>query len=270
MNYKGSLISSSLLVFFLSTLFSCHTVEPVAYFKDLSDSGKVVIAKTPAFTSPTIEPDDLLSIGIQTLDPQANALFTQGNISTSSLGGSSAAGGATAQTIATSGYLVDKLGDVQLPIIGIQHLAGLTTIQARDTLKVTIAKLFKNPTVEVNFANIKVTVLGEVVRPATYTVVNEKTNIFEALGLAGDMTIYGRRDNVLLIRDTLGAKQLVRLNLNLKNIIESPYFFLKPNDVIYVEPNKSKVLSTDAYRLRNYTIAAAALSLLIVAAARLK
>jgi polysaccharide export outer membrane protein len=129
-------------------------------------------------------------------------------------------------------------------------------------------KYVKNPIVNVKFNNFKVTVLGEVLKPATYIMPTEKVTVLDALGQAGDLTIYGRRENILVIRDSLDKKNMVHLNLNSKDIMSSPYFYLQPNDVIYVEPNKSKAASTDAVRNRNITIIASVLSLLIVVATR--
>ena len=121
----------------------------------------------------------------------------------------------------------------------------------------------------VRFANFKVSVLGEVKNPSTFLIPNEKPTLMDALGLAGDLTIYGRRDNIMLIRDNEGKKEITRLNLDSSKTISSGYFYLRPNDVIYVEASSSKVLSTDAYRNRNFAIIGAALGFLTVLAARL-
>jgi polysaccharide export outer membrane protein len=121
----------------------------------------------------------------------------------------------------------------------------------------------------VRFANFKVTVLGEVKNPSTFLVPNEKPSIIDALGLAGDLTIFGKRENVMLIRDNEGQKEITRLNLDSSKTISSPYFYLRPNDVVYVEASESKVLSTDAYRNRNFALIAAGLSFLTVLTARL-
>jgi polysaccharide export outer membrane protein len=123
--------------------------------------------------------------------------------------------------------------------------------------------------VNVRFANFKVSVLGEVKNPSSFIVPNEKPTLMDALSLAGDLTIYGRRDNVMLIRDNEGKKEITRFNLDSSRTISSRYFYLRPNDVIYVEASASKVLSTDAYRNRNYAIIGAALGFLTVLAARL-
>jgi polysaccharide export outer membrane protein len=151
------------------------------------------------------------------------------------------------------------------------HLQGYTTVEARDVIRTEMTKYVKEPMVNVKFANFKVTVLGEVMRPASYIMPTEKVTVFDALGQAGDLTIYGRRENVLVIRDSANnQKSMVHLNLNSKEIMSSPYFYLQPNDVVYVEPNKSKAASTDASKNRIFAIAAAVLSVLIIAATRIK
>ena len=156
-----------------------------------------------------------------------------------------------------------------MPYIGTIYVKGLTTDQVRDTVAAKIAFYFKDPVVNVRFANFKVSVLGEVKSPSTFLIPNEKPTVIDALGLAGDITIYGRRDNVMLIRDLDGQKEITRLNLDSSKSISSPYFYLRPNDVLYVEASASKVQSTDAYRNRNYAIIAAALGFLTVLSARL-
>jgi polysaccharide export outer membrane protein len=118
--------------------------------------------------------------------------------------------------------------------------------------------------VSVRFANFNITVLGEVARPATYVVPNEKVSILDAIGMAGDLTIYGKRENVLLIRDSLGIKKMMRFDLNSTSTLLSPYFYLRQGDVVYVEPAKSKIAASDAVKTRNITLLGAGLSLLIV------
>jgi polysaccharide export outer membrane protein len=253
-------------VFFLG-LISCNTYKNVSYFQDFSDTAKPVVVKTVPFKSPVIQTDDILSITIQTIDNDVTNLLNNSNSinnATTSMPVSSSSVAGAPQTQAVSGYLVDKDGYVEVPFVGKVHVAGLTTSQAKELLSTEVNKYFNDAIVNVRYANFKLTVIGEVLRPSTYVVPNEKVNIFDALGMAGDMTIYGQRENVLLVRDTLNDKKLVRLNLNNKDIISSPYFYLQSNDIIYVQPNKYKVAATDAYRNRYFTIAAAVLTVLIV------
>ena len=250
---------------FIFCLTSCTGPKNVSYFQDFSDTAQPQLVKTVPFKSPVIQTDDILSITIQTIDNDVTNLLnnnTSINNATTSMPVSTSNAAGASQNV--SGYLVDKDGNVEVPFVGKVHLAGLTTSQAKDFLAKEVNKYFNDAIVNVRYANFRVTVIGEVLRPSTYVVPNEKVNIFDALGMAGDMTIYGQRENVLLVRDTLNDKKLVRLNLNNKDIISSPYFFLQSNDIIYVQPNKYKAASTDAYRNRYFAIAAAVLTVVIV------
>lgn len=249
---------------------SCATQHyNIAYFKDLPDTARVSIRNT-RYKQLLIQPDDILSINVVTMDAQANLLFSiaQPTAPSSASAGASMPSGSSGGAI-LPGYLVDKDGDVELPILGSFKLAGMTTEEARDTIQARAAQYYKNPVVYVRFANLKITVLGEVSRPGTYVLPNEKNTIFDALGLAGDLTIFAKRDNALLVRDSLGYSQLFRFSLTSKDLVDQPFFFLKQNDVIYIEPNKSKIYSQDAIKTRNYTILVSVVTLLIVIASRI-
>jgi polysaccharide export outer membrane protein len=263
----------SLSFFSSCLLFSCTPTQRIAYFQDVPDTAKtnnVKYVNLPAFTSPIVRVDDILNVNVQTLDPQANMILNQGNLPIQS--------GITTPNPnspmmnnqnAVSGYLVNKNGDINMPYIGTVHVQGLTTNAIHDTVLNRISVYFKNPVVNVRFANFKVTVLGEVRQPATFSLPNEKPTVLDALGLAGDITIYGKRNNVLLVRDAEGKKEITRLDLDNSNVINSPYFYLKPNDVLYVEPTESRVASTNSFRTRDIAVLAAGISLLTVVAARL-
>ncbi|MBS1746264.1 MAG: polysaccharide biosynthesis/export family protein [Bacteroidetes bacterium] len=265
-------LTYSLLFVLFSNLISCK-VERVAYFKDVPDStaaNKVLQSITPE--PAMVRSDDVLNINIQTLDPAANTILNQGNLPVNSgavTGGSNNNSGNTTQAV-VSGYLVNKDGYVHLPYVGDVLVKGLTTDQVKDLVTQKISVYFKDPVVNVRFTNFKITVLGEVKNPTTFLVPNEHPTIFDALGLAGDITLYGRRDNVMLIRsDPDGKKNIVRIDLDKTTAITSPYFYLQPNDVLFVEPTEDRVASTSAYRTRDIAIIASALSLMIVIVARL-
>jgi polysaccharide export outer membrane protein len=259
------------LAFILFTnLISCK-VERVAYFKDVPDSAsaKRVIQSMPPAEAATVRPDDVLNITIQTLDPSANTILNQGNLPVNSGAVTGSSTNTTTQAV-ISGYLVNKDGYVHLPYAGDVLVKGLTSNQVKELVTQKISVFFKDPVVNVRFTNFKITVLGEVRNPTTFLLPNENPTIFDALGLAGDITLYGRRDNVMLIRSEAdGKKDIVRLNLDSTTAISSPYFYLKPNDVLYVEPTEDRVASTSAYRTRDIAIIASALSLMIVVVARL-
>ncbi|GGC64971.1 polysaccharide export outer membrane protein [Pedobacter quisquiliarum] len=219
------------------------------------------------FQEPTIKPDDILSISIYTIDPNTSMVVNQ--LSTQSAPTAIAMSSIAASPTPT-GFLVDKNGEIQISVVGRVRLLGLTTFQARDLIQDIAAKSYNNPTVQVRYSNFKITVLGEVTRPATYTVPNEKLSILDALGLAGDLTIYGRRENVLLIRENDNKERsLVRLDLNSTKLFESPYFYLRQNDVIYVEPNKGKAASLNVARTQTIALIGTALTVLITLISRL-
>ena len=251
-------LTAAILLLFLG---SCKTYKHVSYFEDYADTAKPVVLKTVPFKSPVIQTDDILSISIQTIDNDVTNMLNNSNATAAIpvLGSSNAA---AQQNV--SGYLVDKDGFIELPFVGRVHVAGLTTAQAKTLITQEVNKYFNDAIVSLRYSNFRVTIIGEVGRPSTYVVPNEKINIFDALGMAGDMTIYGRRENVLLVRDTLNDKKLIRLNLNNKDVVSSPYFYLQSNDIIYVEPNKHKAATTDAYKNRYIAIAASLITLAIV------
>src|SRR5690606_18389005 len=249
----------------LLLLFSNCSVKKIVYFNDLPADTTRILKQAAAFTEPVIQSDDILSITIQTLDPTTSSVVNQSEVMQAI--GASSATNVGSQVI--SGFLVDKNGYVNMTLLGKVQVAGLTTYQAREKITKLATQYYKDPTVQVRFANFKVTVLGEVTRPATYTVPNERVTVLDALGLAGDMTIYGKRENVLLIRDQGKEKELVRLNLNDSEVLQSPYFYLRQNDVIYVEPGKGKAAANNAARTQTYAIIGSILSVLIIAVSRL-
>ncbi|MVT08895.1 polysaccharide biosynthesis/export family protein [Chitinophaga tropicalis] len=243
---------------------SCASPKNIAYFKDVPDTAKLRLIEQAAYNTPKIQPDDILQVTIQTLDPGSSGLFDQAG------GGNTSPGTANGMgNLSGNGYLVDKEGYVILPLLGKVSVLGKTTDQVRDEISAKAAVYYKDPVVNVRFSNFKITVLGEVVRPSSYVMPNEKVTILDALGMAGDLTIYGRRENVLLIRANGNKKEFVRFNLNDSKIFSSPYFYLHQGDVVYVEPNKSKVASTDMAKARNFTIIASILSVIVILATRI-
>lgn len=260
-SYSFCIIFSLIGILFLQ---SCVVTEKSVYFRDIPDSTRVTEIIPVVYQDPVIQSDDILSITVQTIDPVASVAVNQ--VSAMPAIGASSASATGMQTI--SGFLVDKNGDVTMSLLGSMRLAGLTTQQAKVLIEERASKFFKEPNVQVRFANYKITVIGEVNRPATYTVPNEKVTLLDALGLAGDLTIYGKRENVLLVRDNSGKKEFVRLNLNSSDVFKSPYFYLRQNDVIYVEPGKGKVAQNNAARTQTIAIIGSLISVLIVALSR--
>ncbi|NSL85458.1 polysaccharide export protein [Chitinophaga sp. Mgbs1] len=248
-------------------LFSCAAPKNITYFKDLPDTLNNREVTQAAFKTPVIQSDDILQVSIQTLDPAATTLLNQQNTASWPVTGNSSLQPAAASN-GVAGYLVDKEGNIVLPLVGKVLVKGLSTDQVRDTIRAKAAEYYKDPVVNVRYANFKITVLGEVNRPSTYVMPNEKVTLLDALGVAGDLTIYGKRENVLLIRENNGRKEFARFNLNNSNLFTSPYFYLRQGDVVYVEPNKSKAASTDMAQVKRISIMASVLSLLIVVVSR--
>lgn len=225
------------LVLLLS--FTACSKRNLVYFSDLSSSSK---DETPIqnYIQPRIQPDDLLSISVSSLNPESNMLFN--NVILPPTNNTS---GIIASKV-NEGYLVDKSGYINFPVIGKVMLAGLTKEEAIEKMMNEIKAHVKNPIVNIRFLNFKVTVIGEVNTPSSFQVSSEKINVLEALGLAGDMTQFGNRTNVLIIREKDGLRTTARINLNNKDVLNSPYFYLQQNDIIYVEPeNRVKVAQTN-------------------------
>ena len=261
-NFNGNLIYLFISLILIITISSCSSIKDVKYFKDVPDSVKVLDLQRLQYTDLRIQTDDILSVNIQTVDPGATVALTQGNVQNSAIGSSStsATGG---QTIA--GYLVDKSGMIELPVVGKIKVRGLTIEEAREAIRSRVSTLYRDATVNVRFANLRVNILGEVNKPGTYVLSNEKVSILDALGLAGDMTIYGKRDNVTLIRqDDNGNRILVHLDLTSSKVLNSPYYYLRQNDYIYVEPSKTKLVASDAIQTRNIAIGTSVLSIVIL------
>jgi polysaccharide export outer membrane protein len=250
--------------------FSCSTTKNVKYFADIPDSGKLKSIPVANYIEPKIQVDDILTIIVSTVDPTATISINQGNIPVNNISmiGNSNPNMSSQQTI--SGYLVNKSGDVQIPILGELHLLGLTTQEASTVIKNKASQFYKDVSVIVRYANFKITVTGEVAKPSIYVMPNEKVTILDALSVAGDITIYGKRDNILLLRDGGdGTKIAYRINLNRSNIINEPFYYLKQNDFIYVEPGKSKVAANDLQETRNIAILSSIVTILVVVISRI-
>ncbi|WP_242502125.1 polysaccharide biosynthesis/export family protein [Flagellimonas olearia] len=228
-------------------VFSCTPSKDVVYFQDANQFETLV--DDDSFTS-KFKVDDLVSIHISTLDAEASAPFN--------LFRGAEEGGIRAEQV---NYLVDKNGEIDFPVIGKVKIEGLSPSETKELLREKLADYLKDPIINIRIRNFTVTVMGAVSRPGTYPVNGEKISIMEALGLAGDITIKGRRDNVMVLRDFDGAKVYNRINLNSKEALKSPVYYLTQNDVVYVEPNKSG--KTQSNLDQRASIAVSILSVLI-------
>ena len=234
-NMKKLLIPFVLMTIVL-LLDACSSAKQVAYFQNI-DSTSLTASK--GLYDARIMPKDLLTITVVTSDPSTSKPF---NLSIQNTLGTDGRLGSTTGSLLQ--YLVNNDGDIDFPVIGTVHVAGLTKDQCEDLIKSKVKPYLaesENPVVTVSMSSYRVTVAGEVTSPKVVPVSTEKMSVLEALAQAGDLTIYGRRDNVLLIRENAdGQKEAHRLNLNDANIINSPYYYVQQNDYIYVEPNSVK------------------------------
>jgi polysaccharide export outer membrane protein len=265
MNPKFITSNRFILFAFIVLLSSCSTNRKIIYFQDIQNTKRAELENAALYKEPLIQPDDNLSINIFTLNQQTGAIINQA-ASTPILGGN--ANSAMSQQV--TGFVVDKNGDIELALAGKIRVAGLTTYQAREAIKDKVIKFYNEPNVQLRFANFKVSVLGEVNAPSTYNMPNEKVSIMDALSLAGDLTVYGRRDNVLIVRDNNGKKQYEHVDLNSSEIFNSPYYYLRQNDLVYVEPNKAKNAANNAAQVQTIGIITSVLSVLILAVSVLK
>jgi polysaccharide biosynthesis/export protein len=220
---------------------SCVSPKSIVYFQ--GDSLRLTSQEITQKYIPTIQSNDILSIVVGSLNAEANEVFnTPNTFTTASTNYTTAGGGARVQPL---GYLVDNDGNIEIPLIGRLKVAGLRTNDAADTIRVRLKNYLKEPSVIVRNLNFKVSVLGEVARPSVYVIPDEKISIPEVLSLAGDLTIYGRRTNVMVIREENGSRQYARLDLTSREVFNSPFYYMHKNDIIYVEPIKTRINATD-------------------------
>lgn len=247
-------------IILLSCLYlfsSCRSVKQLTLFQKVSvnESDTITI---PAVTYTTIQPGDILNINVTSLSSAASVFFNP--YPSSSKPNASAVGTINAEE--SPGYLVDENGNIELPLIGSLKLSGLTSIQAKALIKENLTKYLKEPTVTLRVVNYKIVLLGEVGRPSVYTIPNEHVTLPEVLSLGGDLTVYGRRDNVLVIRENNGKKEFGHVNLNTREMYKSPYYYLRSNDLVYVEPSAGKAVQNNSF-FRIFPIVASVITLAI-------
>ena len=234
-------------------LAGCSSYKKVPYMQDpetVNSYGKEI----PLYDA-KIMPKDLLSITVNTSDPRAAAPF---NLTVQSPLNTNIKDMYTTSQPALQQYLVNNEGEIDFPVLGKIKVGGLTKNEAENMIREKLQPYLKEtPIVTVRMANYKISVLGEVTQPGTFTVSNEKVNVLEALAMAGDMTIYGVRDNVKLIReDAQGKREIVMLDLTKSDLVLSPYFYLQQNDILYVTPNKTKAKNSDIGNTTSVVISA--------------
>lgn len=234
----------TLTVIGLMMATACSAPQKTIYFSDNTlQNASVQVDNIDRRKEVTILPEDILAIKVSTISSIVEkgginpvAIFNEGGTAYSITASAGGAGGGAANSAQNLGYLVDVNGFIDYPVIGKLKVSGLTLRQLKDLLADKLKAYVKEPVVEANIINFHVTVFGEVGRVGQIVAANQKISILDALAAAGDIPITGRKDNVLIIRETEGKREYARLNLNSRTLFSSPYYYLKQNDIIYIEP----------------------------------
>lgn len=218
-----------ILLSIIFLLTSCSSKKEIVYFQDAETLGAKLNRQT---FEPIIESNDILYISISSMNKEVLTPFVrstglEGNVSNSNTG--------------LQGYLVNVEGNIRFPVIGDVAVAGKKRGQVETDLKSKLSEYITDVVVDVRIMNFKITVIGEVNKPGVYTIADERVTLLQALGLAGDLSVDGRRENVLVIREVDGNQQVSRIDLTNTDFFSSPYYFLKQNDVVYVEPSSKGV-----------------------------
>ena len=229
-----------LSIFLLVMASSCGSRKDMIYFQDepLTDESITELGNNFEIR---YKPNDILTIDVSAEVSESVSAFNLPVVAYDTSKGVTSQANVLRQT-----YLIDPDGNIEFPILGTIKMGGLTRVEATKMLKVRIGEYVNAFIVNIRLLNFSITVLGEVNRPGTFTVQDERISLSEALGLAGDLTIYGKRDNIFLIREVDGKKKYAKFDLTSINVVNSPVYYLSQNDVIYVEPNNAKI-KTSSY-----------------------
>ena len=233
----SKLVLSGVLGIALLSATSCGTPKDVAYFQDLNNNPDTVITLQNRVI--TVKPTDKIYIGVKSKDPQISQLFNL-------IGGTT---GSSANDMSQDAYYytVDSKGDIDFPVVGKRQVAGLTREEIAEKVKTSLvdARLVKDPTVIVSLSNLQYSMIGEVAKPGQYAFEEEKVTILDAISKAGDLTIQGRRNDVMVLRQENGHQKIYKIDLcSGKDIFSSPAYYLQQNDVVYVTPNDTKKRSS--------------------------
>jgi polysaccharide export outer membrane protein len=243
------------------TLFatSCVDQKQISYFQPATEKSDIEKADAIQKAALRLKAGDIISVGVSSISPESNTMFnpflvmqqmSSQNVQPNTI-------------VPAIGYMINDEGAISLPMVGKVEVAGLNTKEAGALIVQKLDKYLINPIVNVRMLNYSISVLGEVARPSVYNVPNERITLPEAISLAGDLTIYAKRDNILVIREVAGKREFARIDLTKRDLFNSPYYYLQPNDVIYVEPGKNKAATTNRTLVYAPTIISA-LSLVII------
>ncbi len=240
-------------VFLLAVVFaaaSCRSAREVVYLQDSFDND---IQNITNYQDIRIKPGDMLSIYVSHKEPQLAALFNMAQPTSKTEG------------TGNNGYTVDFNGEIDFPVVGRIKVTGLTRGELSNLIKNRLDEtgLLKNAVVTVAYQNFNVSVLGEVNHPGKFTIQSDRVSLLDAIALAGDLTIYGRRDSIMVIRENDGQRQILYNNLLTKDVLNSPSFYLQQNDMVYVKPNRIKAQQSGINQNNNVTVWITATSLLV-------
>ena len=239
-----------LVISIISIIFitSCASRKNLVYFQDEPLEAGLLISEPEQLV---YKPDDILTINVSALDPDTVRPFNLPVVANNTNIGLNAQAQLQVQT-----YLVDYDGNIQFPVLGALKVEGLTRTELTSLLTEKISAYVNDPIVNVRLANFTITIIGEVSSPGTFTIQDERITLLEALGMANDLTIFGARKNVLIIREVDGKKKFANVDLTSIKTVNSPVYYLQQNDVIYVEPNKARIRSSSYNQNNNVLIAA--------------
>ena len=262
MKFFGETAFHLLLLTIISfALAGCATSQKVSYLQGIPADYQEPIATSYQIS---IHPDDMLAIQVNSKDNELAQMFNLPVVGYNMSNAAAAAGYVNSQ-YRYQGYVVNKEGNIDFPQLGYLHVEGKTKVELAEYIKGQLMEkgLLNDPVVTVQFLNFKVSVLGEVSRPGTFDVATDRITIFEALSQAGDMTIYGKRDCVKLVREENGKRTIATLDLRGSDILKSPYYYLQQNDIVYVEPNNARAAQSNINQNRTVATWASVSSMLV-------
>jgi polysaccharide export outer membrane protein len=220
---------------------SCISQKEITYFQTDGVKNDSVNSEVLPKYILRLKTGNIISVGVSSISPESNIVFNPYLI----MQPMNYQSQQTNNIAPAIGYLIDEKGAISVPMAGKIVVAGLNTSEAGELIALKLEKYLINPTVNVRMLNYSVSVLGEVNKPSVYTIPNERITLPELISLAGDLTIFAQRNNVLVIREVNGKRQFARVDMTKRDLFSSPYFYLQPNDVVYVEPGKGKKTTTD-------------------------
>lgn len=232
---KSNLLYSIALFATIALFSSCYSTKKISYFNDLRDS-TTWSAPITNYIQPKFQKNDKISVEVRTIDKGTSDFLNSGAIINSGAGTSTET--AASQGNKQKGYIVDQHGDIYLPFIGKIHTEGLTKLELKEAITREISKYIKNPIVYVEWMNFKYTIIGETQRSGVYELQGDRMNVIEAIAQAGDFTKTAEMNNVMLIREENGERKMVKLDFQNSDLLNSPYFYIQQNDILYLTPSK--------------------------------